>query len=173
MKYALIPAIIAALLAACATTPSYGPASTPQAFGYTDYQTDGNKYRVAYLGKDFIEANDGVMRRAAELALENGYDHFTILNRSVFSPEATMPGAVSAASYTPSVVRIDARHGGTVNIYGSDDYRQHANADPFLARSNYRGKGTLARIDVVMGLGIAPRGSSSYQAQRILAANNQ
>lgn len=90
------------LLAACATGPRYPlytPLETAGSFGYSEQQTSADSYRVTYrapiettyrYGQAAREregdrlltvAYDLALRRAAELALANGYPAFTIERR--------------------------------------------------------------------------------------------
>jgi hypothetical protein len=72
----LIPAF--ALMAACATTPAYGPASKDGAMGYTSQQIEAGRHRVTYTDKDPMKARNMALLRSAEITLMEGKDWFEI-----------------------------------------------------------------------------------------------
>jgi predicted small lipoprotein YifL len=83
----LIGALALATLAACATTPpTYGPAPSSNAAGYSETQIESNRYFVTYRAPGATEAStleDYALRRAAELTLQNGREWFWVDRRSV------------------------------------------------------------------------------------------
>ncbi len=72
-------------LAACGTygpTP-YQPAAGSQQ-GYADTMIESNRFRVSFKGNSLTEretVENYLLYRAAELTLQQGYDHFTIADR--------------------------------------------------------------------------------------------
>lgn len=72
-------------LAACGTygpTP-YQPAAGAQQ-GYADTRIEPDRYRVSFKGNSLTDretVENYLLFRAAELTLQQGYDHFTIANR--------------------------------------------------------------------------------------------
>lgn len=67
------------LAAACATGPVYRPRGPGELVGYTDTRLTENRYRVTFTGSTGTrreEVEDYLLRRAAEVTLENGYTHF-------------------------------------------------------------------------------------------------
>ncbi len=73
----------AAVLSACVTPTPYQPAQ-PQGFGYTEERLDQNKYRVMFRGNSLTPretVEDYLLYRAAELTLQNGFDHFIMVGR--------------------------------------------------------------------------------------------
>ncbi len=75
----------AAILSACATTTPYQPASKPGAFdGFTQTLIENDRARVSFAGNSLTQretVENYLIFRAAELALERGYDHFTLEER--------------------------------------------------------------------------------------------
>lgn len=75
-----------ALLASCATPTPYRPATgTGYArTGYTDEQIESNRFRVSFAGNS-LTSRETVERyllyRAAQLTLEQGFDHFVLSER--------------------------------------------------------------------------------------------
>jgi hypothetical protein len=88
MRLALA-ALAAATLAACASAPStvYAPASsTANGSGYEDIRIENDRWRVSFTGTadvSEVEVERLALRRAAELALTNGYDWFQVVDRRV------------------------------------------------------------------------------------------
>ena len=66
------------LVAACASTSSYGPATKSGAMGYESLQIETDRFRVSYTDSDAARARDRALLRAAEVTMENGKDWFEI-----------------------------------------------------------------------------------------------
>lgn len=70
--------MLAALIAGCAATP-YQPADGD--YGYADERVAPGRYRITASGNAWTDAqtlHDQLMLRAAEIALEQGYDYFSL-----------------------------------------------------------------------------------------------
>ncbi|MCA8902353.1 MAG: hypothetical protein KDA53_14015 [Hyphomonas sp.] len=79
MKHA--PYLLALMLvAACASTAPYGPATKSGGMGYDVQQIETGRYRVSYTDKDAAKARDRALLRAAEVTMEAGQDWFEITN---------------------------------------------------------------------------------------------
>ena len=97
MKHALvIPAL--ALMAACATTPVYGPAKSERSEGYLSQQIETNRHRVSYTDKDPVRARNMALLRASEITLTEGKDWFEITNETVDSDAARKSGGGTSVS---------------------------------------------------------------------------
>lgn len=87
MKYLrhLALAASAALLAACATTTPYQAASKPGAFdGFSQTMIENDRARVTFGGNSLTERDtveNYLLYRSAELAVERGFDYFTLSER--------------------------------------------------------------------------------------------
>ncbi|WP_370307375.1 CC0125/CC1285 family lipoprotein [Sinimarinibacterium flocculans] len=85
MRRSLLPLLaVAWLLAGCATqaTP-YQPVKN--GYGYSEQKLEEDRYRVSFFGNtrtDYETVTDYVLYRAAEITLDNGYDHFVMVDRS-------------------------------------------------------------------------------------------
>lgn len=85
-KTALLLALPLALaLPACTTPTPYRPATaSDMRTGYSDYRIERDRYRVSFSGNS-MTSRDTVERyllfRAAELALEQGFDGFVMVDR--------------------------------------------------------------------------------------------
>lgn len=81
-KSALIGASLI-LLSACATTTPYQEASKPGAFdGYTETIIENDRARVSFGGNSTTDretVENYLLYRAAELAVERGFEHFTLV----------------------------------------------------------------------------------------------
>ena len=146
-----LPLAAALLLAACASTPVYGPAERASDYGYRSQTIEDGRYRVSYRGKSLALAEDGALRRAAELTTERGADWFTVVSR--------------AADGQP--IR---RGGPSVGIGGSTGGRRGGVG---LGVSLPLGGGgsvpVTVSMEVVTGSGPKPDGAQTYDARSVLA----
>jgi flavin-binding protein dodecin len=70
-------------LAACASTPGYAPASSPNAAGYSEQMIAKDRWRVRYTGASktsAADAHDYALMRAAQLTLEHGATWFEVVD---------------------------------------------------------------------------------------------
>lgn len=70
------------LLAACATATPYGPAAQGGGYGFSDQRIESNRFRITFRGnsstpRDVVE--NSLLYRAAELTVDQGYDHFVVI----------------------------------------------------------------------------------------------
>lgn len=84
----LRPLIITAsfALAACASLPTYAPATSAGAAGYSETQVESNRYFVTYRSAGAADASllqDYALLRAAELTLQRGRDWFWVDHRTL------------------------------------------------------------------------------------------
>ena len=92
MKFQALLIAAAALLAACQTTPAYGPAATQGAAGYSETQIETNRFFVTYRapgGADAQRVQDYALLRAAEVTLAHNHDWFRVDHRSVDNQRAS------------------------------------------------------------------------------------
>lgn len=81
----IILAAAAAVLAACATATPYQPAVNNGITGYSSQKIEENRYNVTFSGNSLTSqevVETYLLHRAAELAVENGYDYFTVANQN-------------------------------------------------------------------------------------------
>jgi hypothetical protein len=81
----LIPAL--AVMAACATTPAYGPAKSENGFGYFSQQIEQGRHMVSYTDNDPIRARNMALLRASEITLTEGKDWFEITREAADTEE--------------------------------------------------------------------------------------
>lgn len=138
-------------LGACASTPSYGPAAG-SGYGYSEQAIEANRHRITYRGKSAQEADDGALRRAAEITRLKGLDHFTIVSRDV---ESRRSGPRSSVGIGGSTGGRRSGIGLGVNVPlggGRED--------------------VTVRIEIIMGSGERPENERSYDARSVLGNLN-
>lgn len=143
------------LLAACATAvgTAYGPADA-NGYGYTEMRIEADRYRVSFAGDGATPpevVEDYAMLRAAELAIENGYDWFRVVGRSMDEEEKGGVG-VGAGLGTGSYGR---RSGVSVGVGGD------------LGTIGGR-RFFTARLEVLMGKGDKPDDPAAYDARSLI-----
>jgi hypothetical protein len=83
-RAAILAAVVIAL-AACSTAPTvYGPAMTPDAMGWRQQQIETDRFRVSFMANPDLrppQVEDLAMRRAAEIARDNGASWFRVAAR--------------------------------------------------------------------------------------------
>ena len=75
-------AFVAAALAACASPTPFEPVDS-SGYGFADLKIEENRYRISFRGNSLTtkeQVETALLLRAAEVTLENGYDHFTIVS---------------------------------------------------------------------------------------------
>ena len=81
----LLMAASAAILAACATSTPYQPASKPGGFdGFSQTMIENDRARVTFGGNSLTEretVENYLLYRSAEIAAERGFDHFVLAER--------------------------------------------------------------------------------------------
>ena len=78
-------------------------------YGYSSTQIDTNVFQVTFKGNTYTgrdRANDFSLLRSAELALENGYEYFVILNPQQYlrNSSDTAPTTPTANTSTNTIV---------------------------------------------------------------------
>lgn len=145
----------AALLAACAAAgpAAYGPSEDGR-FGYDETRIEADRYRIVYRGSGGMPpemVEDYALRRAAELALANGYDWFRVVGRDL-AHEERGGASIGVGFGTGSYGRRGGASvgvGGNVGRVGANDY-------------------FTARIEVLMGSGEKPGDEAVYDAASVL-----
>lgn len=84
--------VLAFALAACATAGPYAAAAKPGGPGYSEQRIENDRYRITYRGAANPNmASDYVVYRAAEIAVNNGYDWFIVDQRFTDRAESAGP----------------------------------------------------------------------------------
>ncbi len=155
-RWVLTASLIA--LSACATAvgTAYAPADG-KGHGFTETRIEADRYRVSFAGDGATSpeiVEDYALLRAAELAVENGYDWFRIVGRSMDQQEKGGVG-VGAGLGSGSSGR---RSGVSVGVGG--------NLGTVGGRKFY-----TARLEVLMGRGERPGsddGAEIYDARSVI-----
>lgn len=154
-------AVAAALgLAACGTygpTP-YQPAAGSQQ-GYADTMIESNRFRVSFKGNSLTNretVENYLLYRAAELTLQQGYDHFTIANRDTDQNRKLRSSGPSYYGSRLDYLYFHPRHGwiGSYSpMWGPSTYKEVTQYE--------------ASAEIVLGRG--PKGSdpNSFDAREV------
>ena len=110
---------LALVLISCATT--YQPKSFTGGFSST--QLDVNVFQVSFRGNGYTNrerANDFALLRSAEVALENGYEYFSIIDGQRYSESRsfTTP-STSTTQLNANTLGTVTGYGNTANYYGN------------------------------------------------------
>jgi hypothetical protein len=153
MKRLILPALCALSVAACATAPTvYQPAVGPQAVGFSEYRIEPGRYRITFRGgpgAPVEQVSDYALRRAADLALADGYDWFRISERFIQGQPDRGP-------------RMSLGLGGA-------DFGRRSAVGLGLGTSFNLGGGpsVSSTIEVMMGKGPRPPGLDVYDARAV------
>jgi hypothetical protein len=91
MKHFLLMTAFVAL-AACATTPVYGPAKSDRSQGYLSQKIEDGRHRISYSDTDPARARSLALLRASEITLSEGRDWFEVTSESMDSGRSGSPG---------------------------------------------------------------------------------
>lgn len=150
-------------LAACATPPLYAPAARFGEVGYVESRIERDRFRVTYQGGYGVSeavAMDFALRRAAELAMQEGYEWF-IVDGQLFRQTAP---AAPAPENAPNLPRPAPRIGGGLG-FGAGTGGFGAGASIDLAPR----AGARADLLVRMGRGKRPDLPGVYLASEVKA----
>ncbi len=154
MKH-LFAAFALLALSACAGAPTvYGPAVAADEMGYREQQLENDRYRISFRANADLKApqvEDLALRRAAEIATQNGAQWFTVVTRST---------ELVAGGQTNSGPAVGI--GGSSGSYGSavglglgfnlgGDTRQYQTT-----------------LEVLLGRGVKSSDANAYDAKQIL-----
>jgi opacity protein-like surface antigen len=160
MKRLLALAFSAALLTACATTPTvYAPQTAPHGAGYSEYRLENGRYRVTFQGNPGASINqvsDYVLLRSAELALRDGYDWFRVADRMTQQNGSNSGSSLSIGGGGSSYDY--GRHGGGSSVGLGVGTTFNLGPKPSITSS----------MEVVFGRGQPPRDADVYDARAIV-----
>jgi hypothetical protein len=154
MKRLVISALVALTLGACASPPTvYQPAATAQDTGWRATKIESDRYRVSFRANPDLKApqvEDMALRRAAEIALNDGYQWFRVVSRNT-----ELIGGRPAGGTSVGV-------GGSTGSYGSG---VGVGIGFDLSPDSRRYEATL---EVLLGRGAKPEGVDAYDARSVL-----
>ena len=153
MKHLLI-ALGSLTLAACASSPAYGPAAKEGAMGYSSQQIEAGRHRVAFTDADAGKARNMALLRAAEITLMEGKDWFEVTSEYADTEQGRGGG---------SSISI----GGGSGSYGrSSSVGVGVGFGIPLGGGGASGK-TTAVLEIVTGAGPKPGKSAVYDARSV------
>lgn len=82
LTHTLLAGIVTLGLAGCYGATPYQPKD--RGYGYSEQKLEDNRYRVTFAGNSMTEretVENYLLYRAAELTLQNGYDHFVLTSQ--------------------------------------------------------------------------------------------
>ena len=150
-------AILAFLsLTACVTAvgTSYGPADD-KGYGYSDTRVEADRFRISFAGDGATPpeaVEDYALLRAAELTIENGYDWFRVIARSMGAEDKGGVGigaGVGSGSYGRNTA-VGVGVGGNLGTVGAKRFY-------------------TARLEILTGSGAAPDEPDVYDARSVIA----
>ena len=154
MKRIAVSVLLALALAACSSGPTvYGPAATSSAVGYRQTKIEDDRYRVSFLANSDLKApqvEDMALRRAAEIALENGREWFLVVNRFT-----DLAGGYSGGTGTSVGI------GGSSGSYGSSSGMGIGFS---FSPDTRRYESTL---EILLGSGAKPVSTDAYEARAV------
>jgi hypothetical protein len=143
----------AAMLAACASPQSvYAPAMKTTDVGWRQQQIEADRYRVSFRGYSDLGASgaeDKALRRAAEIAVQNGYDWFRVVSRG--GDQSGRKGGGTSVGVGGSSGSFGSGVGVGVGIDLSPDTRTFESV-----------------LEVLFGKGAKPSDPDAYDAKSIL-----
>ena len=154
MKH-LFAAFALLALSACAGAPTvYGPAVAADEMGYREQRLENDRYRISFRANADLKApqvEDLALRRAAEIATQNGAQWFTVVTRS-----------------TELVAGGQTNSGPTVGIGGSSG--SYGSAVGLGLGFNLGGdtRQYQTTLEVLLGRGVKSSDASAYDAKQIL-----
>jgi len=159
-------AAAALLLASCAGPTPY-QSLVPQRGGYSEERLSENQYRVVFVGNPHTKPDQVerfLLRRAAELTLQNGYDWFRATNRVI-------EGNVRTIQTSRGPVRISQGPGYSGWGHFGDFYTRSGFGllRPIWRRINPpSGEAVEASAEIVLGKGPLPQVEGVVDARRLL-----
>ncbi|MBN8529412.1 MAG: hypothetical protein J0M36_09265 [Caulobacterales bacterium] len=166
VRPALVLALAATALSACATATPYQPMGPGSRYGYAEQRVEGDRYRVTFAGNSVTSREQvemSLLLRAAELTTQSGYDWFSTANRAT-----QRDSRYSADPFAPS-------YGGLYPVW-SPYWRFYSGGywsrwDPFWGRdiNVQRIDRYEASAEIVMGRGAKPAGDpDAFDAREVI-----
>lgn len=152
-----------ALLSACATPTPYQPADRGRQ-GYSESQIETNRFRVSFHGNSLTEretVETYLLYRAAELTVQNGYDHFTVVHRATDEERRYTGTSFNNSYYSGFPVHYSYYH----PRWGWRGWH-----DPFWNDTSFRETTRYeASAEIVFGRGPKPDDPRSFDARDVMA----
>ncbi|MCW5724333.1 MAG: hypothetical protein KIS81_05190 [Maricaulaceae bacterium] len=152
-----------ALVTACAGPTPYQPADTAGR-GYQEVRIEQDRYRVSFSGNTLTDretVETYLLYRAAELTLERGFDHFSVVQRATDTERRTQATGPYYGPWHHSGFWVHYR-------YFHPRYGWYGWYDPFWDDRRYRETTRYeASAEIVMGRGARPDGVEYFDAREV------
>lgn len=102
MRLAALVVVASLALGACSTTTPYQPAVQGGGFGFSEQKIEEGRYRITFRGNSATtreQVENSLLYRAAELTLQNGFDHFVLLENDTEAKTSYSSTSTSPAFY--------------------------------------------------------------------------
>ena len=151
MKHILFSAAACLLFAGCASTGgSYGPAYGSD-LGYRNTKLQHDRFHVSYTSRDAYESKDFALLRAAQIADNEGYSHFKIVQGDI---------------YDNGPNRIGANIG--LGLGGGRYNRSNVNVGVNDIARTVEGRKITETIEVILLASAAPNDPKVFSAQSVM-----
>ena len=152
MKHILLSAAACFCMTGCASTAgSFGPAYGSD-LGYRNTQLQQDRFRVSYTSRDPYESKDFALLRAAQIADNEGYSHFKVIQGDIYD---NGPNPIAAN------VGVALGGGGGFN-------RSRVNVGVHDVERTIEGRKITETIEVVLLASAPANDPSVFSAQSIL-----
>lgn len=175
-KPAVVAAVAALALSACATATPYQPAGPGRMGGYAEQRLENDRYRVSFSGNSVTSRDDvemGLLLRAAELTTESGFDWFATVNRATDRDTRFQnTGPSFGGGYgDPFFGRYGGYWGPSWRYYGRGSWSPWG--DPFWGRDDFDVRQVdryEATSEIIMGKGAKPAGDpNAFDAREVIS----
>lgn len=156
MTRLVLPILAALALAACASTPTYAPATRPNGAGYSQTQIENNRYFVTYRASGSADAallQDYALLRAADITLERNADWFIVDRR-------TLDDAPGNSGPSLGVSLGGASFGGRSGVGAGVGIN-------FPLGGGQQARATSATLEIRLGAGPKPDDPNAYDARAV------
>lgn len=178
IKPALLAAVAALSLAACATATPYQPAGAGRGGGYAEQRLENDRFRVSFSGNSVTSREDvetGLLLRAAELTAQSGFDWFATVNRATDRDtrfQSTGPSYPGSGFGSPFYSRYGGYWGPSWRYYNRSGLWSPW-GDPFWSRSDFDVRQVdryEATAEIIMGKGPKPANdANAFDARDVIA----
>ncbi|WP_300552896.1 hypothetical protein [Maricaulis sp.] len=113
MKRSLLILLSITVLAACTSMPTPYQPAVGSRWGYEENQIETDRFRVSFGGNSITDretVETYLLYRAAELTVEQGYDHFEVVERNVDSETRRFPSELHNPRYRGFFVHYSYYH---------------------------------------------------------------
>jgi len=173
IKSVLVCATAALALSACATPTPYQPAGQGRMGGYSEQRLQNDRYRVSFAGNSVTSRQDvemGLLLRAAELTVENGFDWFATIDR-VTDRDTRLQAVGAPPLGDPFYGRYSPFWGPSWRYYNRGRWSPWG--DPFWGRQDFDVRQVdryEATAEIVMGKGAKPANDpNAFEAREVIA----